>query len=66
VITKSPCYVSAARAKPLWNDPAPWIKISENLSDPERKERPMRMTLATCGMPAAAVSPARIVDVIAA
>ena len=66
VITKSPCYVSTADAKPLWNDPPPWIKITENLSEPERKERPMRMTLATCGMPVAAVSRPGIVDVIAA
>jgi len=40
--------------------------LTENLSDSKRKERPMRMTLATCGMLAAAVSRPGIVDVIAA
>ena len=66
VITKSSCYVFAAVAKPLWNESPRSAKIAENLSDPERKERPMRMNTVTCGMLVAAGSRARVVDVIAA
>jgi hypothetical protein len=36
------------------------------LSDPERKERPMRILTATCEMLAALGSRARVVDVVAA
>ena len=66
VITKSSCYVSAVVAKPLWNCSARRAMLTENLSDPKRKERPMRMNTPTCGMLVAAGSRARVVDVIAA
>lgn len=58
--------VSAARAKPLWNGCPLRAMLSENLSDSKRKERPMRMITALCGMLTAVGSRARVVDVIAA
>jgi hypothetical protein len=40
--------------------------LIENPSDSKRKERPMRMNTAPCGMLTAVGSRARVVDVIAA
>jgi hypothetical protein len=37
VITTSPCYVSEALAKPLWNESPRCAKLVADLSDPEQK-----------------------------